>query len=202
MAQTETEIANLALGHLGQSTEIANLQSTRTPEALAIRRIYDTMRRATLRDFAWPFATRIAALGLVEEAPNLEWAFSYREPSDCLLMRKIQSGVRNDNRQSRVPFKGGRDGSGILIYTDKEDAIGEYTIDMTTVQNYPDDFVLALSLRIAAYAAPKICGEDPFKLGQASRQLYQMEIENAKNNAFTGEQREDVPDSELERSRS
>lgn len=208
MAASETEIANLALGHLGQSVEISNLQTTRTPEAIALRTIYDTMRRATLRDFAWPFAHKIAALGLVSTYgvdvghPTSEYKFAYRVPSDCLIIRKLQSGVNPDNRQSRIPFKTSRDASGALILTNLEDAVAEYTIDIQEVEKYTDDFVLAFSLRLAMYSAPKICGEDPFGMGKRAANMYRYEMENAKNNAFNGEQQEEDPASELERSRA
>jgi len=208
MATSETEIANLALGHLGQSVEISNLQTTRTPEAIALRTIYDTMRRSTLRDFAWPFAHKIAALGLVttygvdDDHPTSEYKYAYRFPSDCLQIRKLQSGVNPDNRQSRIPFKISRDATGGLLLTNLEDAIAEYTIDIEEVEKYTDDFVLAFSLRLAMYAAPKICGEDPFGMGKRAANMYRYEIENAKNNAFNGEQEEENPSSELERSRA
>ncbi len=207
MATSDTEIANLALGHLGQSNSIQNLQTSRTPEANAMRALYDTMRRSTLRDFPWGFAHKIAALGLVSERgdaghPTEEWIYAYRQPSDCLQFRKIQSGIRNDNRQSRVPYKTSRDSQGILILTDKEDAILEYTIDIEQVELYPDDFVLAFSLRLGMYAAPRICGEDPFKMGQRCASMYRFEMDNAKNNNLNEQQAEEDPESELVRSRT
>lgn len=169
--------------------------------------IYDLMRRATLRDFAWSFAHKVATLGLVTESgdalhPTDEYTFAYRQPSDCLQDRKIQSGIRNDNRQSRVPYKVSRDSTGGLILTDREDAILEYTIDIQEVQLYPDDFVLALSLRIATYVAPKIAGADPFKMRDTCAKLYRMEIESAKSNSLNEQQVDEDPESELIRARS
>ncbi len=202
MATSDTEIANLALGHLGSATEITNLSTQKSPEAIAMRRWYETVRRSTLRAFHWPFATKIAALALIEQDPNDEWAYSYRQPSDCLMDRKIQSGVRNDTAQSRIPYKVSKDASGLLIFADKEDAVLEYTIDVTTVELYPDDFVIAFSLRLAMYASPKICGDDPAKFGQRAGQLYLLEIAAARNNAFNEEQSEEDPESELVRSRN
>lgn len=207
MAASETEIANLALLHLGHTVEIGNLQTTRTEPANVMRRLYDTIRRATLRDHAWPFAHKIGALGLVSTYgvdathPTSEWSYAYRLPSDCVQFRKIQSGIRNDTLQSEVKYKISRDASGWLIFTDKDSAIGEWTIDIESVEMYPDDFVLALSLRLAVYAAPKICGEDPFQMRDKAMRMYTKEIELAKNNGFNEERREEDPLSELERSR-
>jgi len=197
-----------ALSHLGQGLGIQNLTTSKTPEANTFRMLYDTVRRATLRDFPWGFAHKIAPLGLVTERgedashPTEEWIYSYRQPADCLMFRKIQSGIRNDNRQSRVPYKTSKDADGVLIFTDKEDAVLEYTIDMVQVEMYPDDFVLAFSLRLAMYAAPKICGEDPFKMGQRAANMYRYEIERAMNNNSNEQQDEEMPESELVRART
>src|SRR5665648_440114 len=93
-----TEICNMALGHLASGKEIANLETERSAEAIACRRFFDSARDAVLRDFSWPFATKIKALSLIEEDPNSEWAYSYRYPTDCLNFRRILSGTRTDTR--------------------------------------------------------------------------------------------------------
>ncbi len=201
MTSSTTAIANLAISHLGIGKEIANLDTERSAEAQACRRFYETAREITLRDFAWPFATKINELGLVEEDPNDEWAFSYRYPTDCLTVRRILSGIRNDNRQSRVPYRVTRDSSGLLIYTDMEDAELEYTIDETDVSRFPADFVMALSFLLATYTAPRLTGGDPFKLGPRAMELYQLELSKARATAANEEQAEELPDAEMIRVR-
>jgi len=212
MATSETEIANLALGHLGQSVEISNLRTQRTPAAIALRTIYDTCRRMVFRATPWSFAHKIGALGLVstygvdDGHPTSEWKYAYERPSDAVMFRKIQSGIRNENRQSRIPYKESRGfmrtGGGIFIFTDQPEAIGEWTVDVTDPSLYPDDFVMALSLCLATYAAPKITGEDPFKMGDRARGLYQFEIGVSRTNNAAEVQEEEAPDSELERART
>lgn len=208
MAASDTEIANLALLHLGHTVEIGSLATTRTEAAYVMRRLYDTVRRATLRDHAWPFAHKVGALGLVStygvdaSHPTSEWKFVYRMPSDSVRFIKIQSGIRNDTRQSEIKFKVSRDASGWVIFTDAEDAIGEWTIDIESVEMYPDDFVLAFSLRLAAYAAPKICGEDPFRMGERSMNLYMKEIDMARANGMNEMVREEEPEPEAIRART
>ena len=90
---SKTEIGNLALSHIGIGKEVANIETEQSAEASALRRVYDTALRKTLRDFNWPFARVIADLGLIEEDPTDEWDFSYRVPSDCVSFRRIPSGV-------------------------------------------------------------------------------------------------------------
>ena len=196
MSSSETEIANLALSHLGGSKEIANIETEKSEAAAACRRFFDTSRDEMLRDFAWPFATSFSTLGLVEEDPDendKEWKYSYRYPSDCISLRRILSGSRNDHRQGRVPYKIGQDSSGLLIYTDKEDAIVEYTKRETDVSRFPTDFVMALSFRLAAYIAPRVTGGDPFKLGDMVLRFHSFSLAKAQNSALKEEQPEEEP---------
>jgi hypothetical protein len=200
---TETEIANLALSHLGIGKEIANLETEKSQEATACRRFYPTCRDAVLRDFPWPFATKFAILALVADPPTetLEWAFSYRYPTDCLTIRRIQTGVRQDNQDTRIRFKLGRDDQGQLVYCDESLAKVEYTFREEDPQRYPADFQLAMSFRLAAYVAPRLTGGDPFKLGERAAKFYQYEIGGAQASAGNELVPDSLPDAEIIRTR-
>lgn len=198
---SKTQICNYALSHLGVSKPIANVDTEQSQEASACRSFYDISRDKVLRDINWPFATRIAALALIEENPNEEWLYSYRYPSNCLDVRKIQSGVRNETSSQRVPYKIGSDDEGLVIYTDREDAILEYTVRITNTEFYPSDFTLALSYKIASHIAARITNGDPFKLGNDMQNLYRIEISNAAANAQNEEQSDVYPDSEFVQAR-
>jgi len=201
MASSKTEICNLALSHLGIGTEISNVDTEQSTDAATMRRFYEIAKDECFRDFNWPFATKFATLALVEEDPTEEWGFSYRYPSDCLRLRRILSGVRNDNRQSRVPYKIGQDDSGLLIYTDMEDAEIEYTKMSDDPSLYPSDFTMALSYKLAFYVAPRLAKGDPFGLGQKSAQNYMLYMNKAANNALNEQQDEEDPQAEYIRSR-
>lgn len=200
-------VCNFALSHLGVGKEIASL-TERGATAEACNRFYETARDEMLRDTSPPWAKREAALGLITQLnvndnhPTQEWIYSYRYPSDCLFARKILSGIRNDNRQSRVPYRFAADESAQLINTDREDAILEYI--STLGQNparWPPDFLMTLSYRLAAYIAPLVTGGDPFKVGQIAIQFWKMSLGKARANVANEEQDEDLPDSELIRAR-
>lgn len=201
MPSSQINIVNVALSHLSISKTVAILQTEKTEEAITARLFYDLAREATLRDFPWPFSTRILALALVEESPNDEWDYSYRYPTDCLEIRRILSGARNDTRQSRVPYRILSDGQGTLVYTDTENAEIEYTVNAVSPQFYPPDFVMAFSLYMAHLMAPRLTGGDPYKLGQRALGLYDLEINRAVKNAFNEQQIEEPPESEFIRDR-
>jgi hypothetical protein len=136
------------------------------------------------------------AAALIEEDPNSEWSYSYRYPSDCLKIRRILSGIRNDTAQSRVPYKIARDDSGQLFFADLEDLEIEYTMRVEDVQQFPPDFVMALSFRLAGYVAPRVTGGDPFKMGERAVRFYDYEISKAEAAAINEEQ----PDQPVESS--
>ena len=179
-----TDICNMAISHLGISKDIANVTTEQSAEAKACRRFLDIARETVLKDYNWPFATKMATLNLVEEDPNDEWAYSYRYPSDCLYARRILSGFRDDTDLTRIPYKITQDSTGILIYCDTENAILEYTLNTKNVDLFSSDFKFALSYRLAHYIAPRITAGDPFGLGDKALQKYVLEIQRASANAF------------------
>lgn len=197
---SSTSIANMALRFVA-SKEIANLDTDESTEANVCRRFYDMARQELLRAHSWPWATVEATLGLVEEEPTEEWDFSYQVPSGSLKLIRILSGLRNDSRQSRVPYKVVKAASGSYIYTDQEDAILEYIFDEQDVDKFPPDFAIALARRIASLIAPSLTGGDPFKLSERNYQAYQMQLQEAVANSRNDIQIEEPPESEFIRGR-
>lgn len=197
MATSVADIANLALGHLGIGTRIADAESERSKEAQAVRVFYEQARDEVLRACHWPFATKFTTLGLVEEDPTDEWAYSYRYPTDCLLFRRILSGARVDTRETRIKYVLGQDDDGRLLYTDQPDAEGEYTVNVTDVQQFDPHFVQALACLLAFYLAPQLTGGDPVRLGERAGALYVRLIRQAQGLAFNEEARDPEPESSL-----
>lgn len=192
---SKVAICNQALGHLGISKLIASI-SENSQEARALNLYYDDGLADVLRSFPWPFARRIVSLALVEEDPNDEWSFSYRVPVDCLLERRVPSGIRNDARKDRVPYLIGGDEQGGLIFCDREDAQLEYTALITDPQRFPPDFVTAFSYYLAAKACPQLTAGDPFKLQANILKLFSFFISNAEANAGNAQQVDLEPDAQ------
>lgn len=203
MALTKTQICNMALFHLGMSKEIANVDSTSetSEEARTMRVFWDVAKEEALSQYAWPFARKVAALGLVEEDPTDEWAYSYTYPSDCAVITKIQSGLRLDTRQSIIPFEVASDEDTKLIYTDLEDAVCEYTRNLSSTALFIPEFSIALSYLLASYAVPKLSKGDPMKAKAGLEQLFRMKISKAIAKC-ANEEVQDIPnDAEMIRGR-
>ncbi|MDB4871971.1 MAG: hypothetical protein JWL97_2975 [Gemmatimonadales bacterium] len=192
----KVDICNLALSHLANSSEIADLDAEQSKEAQACRRFFDEIRDEVLRDFPWPFAMTQGALALVASNPTIEWGYSYRLPAGCLNFRRILSGVRNDSRKSRIVYRLGQDAAGDLIFTDQPSAQAEWTAQITNTERFRPDFVLALSYLLAFRIGPRVAG-DKVKVVADAQQNYYLQISKAKANALNEEQLDDSPDSEF-----
>lgn len=201
MAQSKTEIANFAISHLGIGKRIVSLETERSQEAIVCNLFYSTALGETLRDFDWPFTRTIADLVLVQVNPNLDWKYSYRLPSDCLKALHILSGLRVETRQSRIEYEIGQDDEGKLLFTDQDSATLKYIIKADDPMQYPDDFTMALSYRLAMYVAPQITSGDRAKLRAEMAQYYMAEITQAKCNSLNEEQVNEDPESEFIRIR-
>jgi hypothetical protein len=197
---TDVTICNKALAFLGHGNLIASL-SERSAEAVVCNLFFEDVRDMTLKDFEWPFATKTADLLLVNEDPTEEWLYAYRYPSDCLQARRIVSGIRNETEDTKIKYRIMQDDSGLLVYTDHEDAQLEYTKRMTDASLYPIDFATALSLHLASHIAPRITAGDKFKMGERMMLRYLDRIGAAQANAFNEERLESRPESEFVRGR-
>jgi len=200
----KTGICNIALSHLGSSLEIANIETERSAEAKACRRFYADALLESLRDFPHPYLTVINPLALVADLRSVagsEWYFSYRYPADCSKAIRIPSGIRNDNNDSRIPYRIISDSTGPLIMTDMENATLEYCQKSDSPDKWAPDFVMAFSLLLAFYISPRVTAGDPFKLGERAYRAYVLSISKSKANAVGEQQAEKEPDTDYIRAR-
>lgn len=200
MAISENDIANKALGHLGSSVTIADFRTGREKESKAILRVYDDAVEQVLRDAPWPFATDFVTLAQpVTAVDSDEYTYTYAYPADCVMFRRIISGIAlPDSRQSQVKYRLVR---GRYILTNQPDAVAEITYRELDVTQWDADFAEAMGLYVAVLIAPAIMKADTFKLADRALQLYQWRLGTAKANAFNEEAREEDPRSEFERAR-
>lgn len=205
----KTDIGNLALQHLGVSKPIANIDTETSLEARSLRSVFDGERDACLRDFPWPFATAYGTLALVSGSStspaNGDWVFSYRVPVDCIFARRIvQPGLsglsgtpgscRRRARIPLIPFRRGRDNQGGLIYTSQDQAVLEYTVQITNAADFDPLFATALAWRLAITCAPALSRVDGItKTCQAG---YELEKSRAEAQALNESQADEAADAE------
>lgn len=218
---SNTQIANYALGHLGSTKQISNLTTERSKEADALRTFYEVTRDEVLRSFNWPFARKYIELALVTSPASIEWAYAYRQPSDCIAERSVRPKLQTENEfntlgygyppavrhgiiydSERIPFVLGSDESGGLIFTNQDLAELEYTYRITNDMLMPADFQMAFSYLLASRAAPSITGGDPTGLQSKNLQLYFNKISEAEANSTQAEQMPPNPPSAYVRARN
>ena len=196
---SQIDIYNMALGHLGQQQTVSSL-TEQSSQRIALSRFYATARDMQLRLAQWPFARKTKMLSVVAEDPTDEWTFSYRYPNDCLYMRRIFSGERNDAEDSIVPYLLVQDSAGMLVYTDLNECQIEYTSKCDNTSIFPPDFVMALSALLASLAGPSLCGGD-LKPANRAYELHSMYLGKAISNSMGEEKPDRYPDDSFTRSR-
>ncbi len=193
-------LANIVLSHIGVGRTISNLESDGSEDADAINAFWDVALADHFRAFPWAFSRRIVAAALVEEDPTSEWGFSYRYPSDCVMLRRIVTGARAPSRASRDPYWVGGDASGRLIYSNTEDMEIEYTALVDDESRWPSDFAMSFTFLLAYYVAPRLSKGSQGEIQRAQRELlqkYMIEVERARANSSNEEQPDPPAESEF-----
>lgn len=176
MAYSKVQIANMALFRLGQAQTIAALTEDSTAAQL-LNAAYEPAAREVLRDVRPTIAQRTVALALIQEDPNDEWGYEYRWPLNCLTPLRIVDGDRT--MATPVPFAVAGDASGKVIWTDEEDAVLLYVIDLATdPTHYPSELASALAWKLAAEVGLALSREPA--LAQRAEQKYHKALSIAR----------------------
>lgn len=200
LAYSDTQLANLALNHLGASP-LDSLETDPSTSGQACRVTFPFAFPDLVRECDWPWARKRATLALVQEKPNAEWAYAHRLFSDCVAFRRISSGQLIDDESSEIPFEEGRDLTGGLIFSNEKAPVGVYTALPANVSMLPADAAIALSYKWARMLAPRLVREDPFELAERMEREYVLALDRAKVAVLRGEKPGKMPEHRWQRSR-
>lgn len=147
------EVANLALGLIGQRQLLDSLNETST-EAQMAKLYFASTRNELLAAWHWRFATRRSVLALTAEERN-GWGYCYAAPTGMLVPQRIWNGSREPGEGEPIPFDVELNdaGDGMLILTDQSEAELFYTYQLETVALWPPLFVKAVAAQMAVYLA-------------------------------------------------
>ncbi|MFT3708038.1 MAG: hypothetical protein QM817_10315 [Archangium sp.] len=196
---TEGQVANLALGLVGQKQVIDNLNE-KSVEARTAKQYFASTRNELLTSWDWRFCRKTKALALSSET-RAGWAYAYVAPADMLKPRFIWSGDRNPGAGDKIPFDWELNdaNTGHLILTDQSQAVLVYTVELATVALWPALFTKAVAAQLAVYFAPSIPVKPQLMpMLQQGAQLALRVAAAAEGNAAT---RDPEPDSESVRIR-
>ena len=198
MALSNVQVCNMALGHIGHTQFIDSLETERSNEAEVCNLYFEPARNFVLEDYPWPEMTRYATLGLVEEEPNDDWAYSYRYPSDCVFARRLVTGLGRKD-PNPPPFRIGADDTARLLYTDQIDAVLEYTKLVDDPTLFSAIFWEAVSWYLAGLICPGLAKDR--KQAAGCFQMYELIKTRAQVRAGNEQQQVQEPESEFIRAR-
>jgi hypothetical protein len=215
---TDVQICNMALSHIGFSTQIASVNPPDgSVEAGRCAVFYAQARRELIELKPWTFATRRAELAPVTNVSK-QWCYAYELPSDCLRPYRLEPAM------PMAPFDFNCDVEGYVapynsdsvsamrerespsfeidqttLYTNIETPVLVYSFDPVDPVRYPPLFVSAFSLLLGAYlAGASIRGTEGAALASRLRELAVSAVDTAaESNANWGRAHQQVRPSGL-----
>jgi hypothetical protein len=160
----KNDIANLALGRLGVSLSIIDLETENTTQAKIIRRHFRMALDTLLEEHDWNFASSHQALALVTDYDDISdsggWQYMYSLPANCLVLRELsRDGIfarTNQYQDEKEPFEEVYSSAGPRIYTDVPDAHGRFTVKLNDDIAFPTHFGRALAAQLSMDIAPSL----------------------------------------------
>lgn len=160
----KNDIANLALGRLGVSLQVIDLENENSIQAKVIRRHLRMSLDTLLEDHDWGFASSHQALALVTDFDDISesggWKYKYSLPADCLILREIsRDGIFSRTSQyedEKERWQELYSSSGVRIYTDVPDAYGRYTVRLNDDIAFPTHFGRGLAAQLSMDIAPSL----------------------------------------------
>lgn len=165
MANSEIEICNLALSHLGNGNTIEDIRNPKKAEEQKLLVWYDTIRRTVLRRYAPNFSVKRDIWALSSTVPAFEYSYAYLIPKDCLMPLSIGTDYKTNEK-----LKGVVEGGYFLTneYYDSGLPV-RYVHDETDVSKYDDTTVKLMAIELAIATCMSITnGRD------LTVQLYEM----------------------------
>lgn len=195
MALSAVQIANMALGHIGQSKVIASLSEASKAAELCNANFRSTVE-TVLASFWWPFARGQQVLAEHATEERSGWAYAYVLPDDCLETRFLWTGIRNPRPNQRPPFSKVSDeaGEGELLVTDQSEAELVYTRTLEDREAWPVLFGVAVSWLLASQIGMPLNVKRELRLDAVEG--YKAHLRLAAASAIKGEQADPAPDPE------
>lgn len=144
---TQTDLANVALGHLG-SAVIMSISEV-SPAAEHCRRFWDLTRDALLRQRHWNFALKRATLTALEDAPLFGWSYAYQLPADYILAVEF-NGYQSGTGEARHEIEGTH------LLTNEATASLKYIWRQPDVSEWDASFCESFGYFLAARIAPAL----------------------------------------------
>jgi hypothetical protein len=153
---SETQIAKLALQHIGDRYDISDLTEA-TVEAEQVNLIFDDTRDSLLRQHPWNFAKKFATpAALTGTVPN-NFDYMYTYMTDAVRVLGVVDPL---DAGTTIEFEVARNSADTkVILTDQVDAEFFYTARITNPAEFDPEFTMALSYALATKLAMPLTGD-------------------------------------------
>lgn len=170
---TEVQIANLALGWLGQN--LINALTDNQNEAKIMNANYPLSRDKVLAEHAWTFALRREVLAPLAGAPAFGTQNRFLIPSDVLRVFRVYRSTNASQTRDLQNARWVREGNEILAY---EEQIWAHFIYRNTNSNqYSPPFAHAVAARLAADTA--VAFTENNRLAERMEEQYLRKLQEA-----------------------
>ena len=180
MAETQVSIANMALTLLGVKA-ISSVTESSEP-ARKVLLTWNNAVDTVLRDHDWNFARRVGVPLVASPTFSVTgWEYAYAKPTKCASIRAVYNeGTLKSKSQQEYVEALSTDDNAVMVLSNLEDALCDYTYLVTDVSLFPPDFAEALALYLASRIGAALTGSDSKATQMFQR--YQMAIGPAKAN--------------------
>lgn len=200
MAQSTTQLANLALQRAQCGKRLNSFDSDSGPEANLARDCYEMLRDMMLRENLWNFAKKRVQLAELAVAPVFGYNNAYGLPSDCLRIIAVHP---YDSDMTQVKYRvetvsvAGTDTPAII--TDTEQAYLRYVKRVEAPAAFTADFYDALAWRMSVEFASGI--KKSAQLAAQNMKAYNQAISIAKGTGGIEDWPEDYHEGSWSRAR-
>jgi hypothetical protein len=156
----DTQLCNLALGEIGDSYSITDINET-SNQAAVCRLFFEPTRDAMLRSHQWNFARQLADLSALSTDPVFGWDYQYALPSDFIRLVEF-NGLDAWQTEDDFQIANGPSG-GLVLLTDEDEASIVYIQRVTDANLFDPLFVEAFTLRLAARICTKLTKDDAIR---------------------------------------
>lgn len=200
---SDVDICNLALSNIGDTAAVVSISPpSGSAQAVHCARFYPIARDALLEEHDWDFTMKRAPLALLAEQPPSTWQYVYALPSDLLNAVAVLDPNATDDYSAGLiqygsyqgppgamvgifttqPYTIEIDAGGAnVLYTNQQNAILRYTVQVTDTTKFPPTFRIALGHLLGSMlAGPVIKGAEGRAEMKAQLQMYAVALAVAK----------------------
>ena len=172
---TQAGIYNLTLSALLLGKEVTEVSTDKSNEVRILNIHWNTALGSTLKDLDLDILSSPVTLELIEELDDHgPWKYAYKYPTNCALLRRIQSCVLTDTERTHIPKRVGVHNNVKAIFTNEYDAVAEIIPRNINLALLNENAAMAIAYKLAWLSAPLITGKGAQRLREDLLRAYSV----------------------------